>query len=129
MTSYEAAILDVDGTIVRGDELIPGATDGLRELRERNVSRVLFSNNPTRGPDHYRDRLAEHGLDIARRDPEDRPRIQELLEPGGARSADRNRDERGQQTTEAEETERGRLSRRGFPAVEVPSSVLARGAG
>lgn len=64
MTAYDGAILDVDGTIVRGDELIPGATDGLRALEEAGVSRLLFSNNPTRGADHYRERLARHDLEI-----------------------------------------------------------------
>ncbi|SFC33161.1 4-nitrophenyl phosphatase [Halobiforma haloterrestris] len=64
MTDYEGAILDVDGTIVRGDQLIPGASDGLRALEDAGVSRLLFSNNPTRGSDHYREKLAPHGVDI-----------------------------------------------------------------
>ncbi|SEV94304.1 HAD-IIA family hydrolase [Natrinema salifodinae] len=67
MTDYEAAILDVDGTIVRGEELLPGATDGLRALDAAGCSRLLFSNNPTRGSDHYREKLAPHGIDV---DPE-----------------------------------------------------------
>ncbi|AGB32237.1 HAD-superfamily hydrolase [Natrinema pellirubrum DSM 15624] len=67
MTDYEAAILDVDGTIVRGEELLPGATDGLRALEAAGCSRLLFSNNPTRGSAHYRETLAPHGIDV---DPE-----------------------------------------------------------
>ncbi|WP_247000374.1 HAD-IIA family hydrolase [Halosolutus gelatinilyticus] len=67
MTAYEAAILDVDGTIVRGDELIPGVTDGLHALDEAGVSRLLFSNNPTRGSDHYGETLEPHGIAV---DPE-----------------------------------------------------------
>ncbi|PCR90779.1 HAD-IIA family hydrolase [Natrinema ejinorense] len=64
MTDYEAVILDVDGTIVRGEELLPGATDGLRALEAAGCSRLLFSNNPTRGADHYGTKLAPHGIDI-----------------------------------------------------------------
>lgn len=64
MTAYEAAILDVDGTIVRGDQLIPGSPDGIRTLEDAGISTLLFSNNPTRGAGHYRDRLAGHGLDV-----------------------------------------------------------------
>ncbi|MGQ3414081.1 HAD-IIA family hydrolase [Natrinema sp. LN54] len=64
MTDYEAVILDVDGTIVRGEELLPGATDGLRALEAAGCSRLLFSNNPTRGADHYRETLAPHGIDV-----------------------------------------------------------------
>ncbi|MFC6718240.1 HAD-IIA family hydrolase [Natrialbaceae archaeon GCM10025810] len=61
---YEAAILDVDGTIVRGDELIPGVPDGLRALEGAGCARLLFSNNPTRGGAHYRERLAPYGIDV-----------------------------------------------------------------
>jgi HAD superfamily hydrolase (TIGR01450 family) len=64
MTDYEAAILDVDGTIVRGEELLPGAADGLRALEAAGCSRLLFSNNPTRGGDHYGEKLAPHGIDV-----------------------------------------------------------------
>ncbi|WP_254763598.1 HAD-IIA family hydrolase [Natrinema marinum] len=64
MTDYEAAILDVDGTIVRGDDLLPGATDGVRALEAAGCSRLLFSNNPTRGSDHYGAKLAPHGIDV-----------------------------------------------------------------
>ena len=64
MTPYEAAILDVDGTIVRGDRLIPDAADGLATLEDAGLSTLLFSNNPTRGAGHYHDRLAGHGVDV-----------------------------------------------------------------
>ncbi|WP_254523040.1 HAD-IIA family hydrolase [Natrinema caseinilyticum] len=64
MTDYEAVILDVDGTIVRGEALLPGATDALQALEAAGCSRLLFSNNPTRGSDHYREKLAPHGIDV-----------------------------------------------------------------
>ncbi len=64
MTAYEAAVLDVDGTIVRGDELIPNVTDGLQALDDAGCSRLLFSNNPTRGSDHYGDVLEPHGISV-----------------------------------------------------------------
>ncbi|RQG99978.1 HAD-IIA family hydrolase [Natrarchaeobius oligotrophus] len=67
MSEYEAAVLDVDGTIVRGEELLPGAADGLRALEDAGCSRLLFSNNPTRGSDHYGRKLEPHGVDV---DPE-----------------------------------------------------------
>ncbi|ELY52214.1 HAD-IIA family hydrolase [Natronorubrum bangense] len=64
MTSYEAAILDVDGTIVRGEELLPNVTDGLSALDDAGIDRLLFSNNPTRGSDHYGEKLEPHGIAI-----------------------------------------------------------------
>jgi len=39
-------------------------TDGLRALEAAGCSRLLFSNNPTRGADHYGEQLAPHGIDI-----------------------------------------------------------------
>ncbi|MXV62250.1 HAD-IIA family hydrolase [Natronorubrum sp. JWXQ-INN-674] len=67
MTDYEAAILDVDGTIVRGEELLPDVTDGLHALEDAGIARLLFSNNPTRGSGHYGEMLEPHGIDV---DPE-----------------------------------------------------------
>ncbi|QFU83547.1 HAD-IIA family hydrolase [Natronorubrum aibiense] len=67
MTTYEAAILDVDGTIVRGEELLPNVIDGLSALEDAGIDRLLFSNNPTRGSDHYGAKLEPHGISI---DPE-----------------------------------------------------------
>ncbi|ELY61904.1 HAD-IIA family hydrolase [Natronolimnohabitans innermongolicus] len=64
MTDYEAAILDVDGTIVRGEELLPNVTDGLHALEDAGIDRLLFSNNPTRGSDHYGTKLEPYGIDV-----------------------------------------------------------------
>ena len=67
MNDYEAVILDVDGTIVRGDELLTGAPDGFDAIDRAGCDRLLFSNNPTRDGDYYREKLAPYGIDI---DPE-----------------------------------------------------------
>ncbi|WP_049925106.1 HAD-IIA family hydrolase [Halopiger goleimassiliensis] len=67
MTEYEAVILDVDGTILRGDELLPDTPAGFRALEAAGCERLLFSNNPTRDGTHYREKLAPHGIDV---DPE-----------------------------------------------------------
>lgn len=64
MTDYEAAILDVDGTIVRGEGLLSGAPAGIHALERADCDRLLFSNNPTRGGDHYREKLRPHGIDV-----------------------------------------------------------------
>ncbi len=65
--NYDAVILDVDGTIVRGEQLLAGAPDGIRAIDDAGCKRLLFSNNPTRGAAHYRERLAAHDLTV---DPE-----------------------------------------------------------
>lgn len=58
------AILDVDGTVVRGATAIPGARAGLETLAEAGVRRLFFSNNPTKEPAAYVGRFAEAGFDV-----------------------------------------------------------------
>jgi 4-nitrophenyl phosphatase len=57
-------ILDVDGTVLRGDEALPGARAGLSALAEASVRRVFFSNNPTKLPEAYERRFARAGFDV-----------------------------------------------------------------
>jgi 4-nitrophenyl phosphatase len=58
-------VLDLDGTVLRGGDLLPGARGAVAELRER-AGRVLFlTNNPTVPPDEYAARLRDHGIDAA----------------------------------------------------------------
>ncbi|USZ77025.1 HAD-IIA family hydrolase [Halorussus vallis] len=63
--TFGNVILDVDGTLVRGDEPIPGAADAVERLREAGRDVLLFSNNPTRAPVDYADWLAELGFAVA----------------------------------------------------------------
>lgn len=61
---YRAAVLDVDGTVVRGDEPIPGAPEGYRKIREAGIETLFVSNNPTKAPPAYVDRLGNAGYDV-----------------------------------------------------------------
>jgi len=64
MTSLHGAILDVDGTVVRGDERLPGALEGIRSLRAAGLDVLYCSNNPTRPVDHHVARLRDHGVAV-----------------------------------------------------------------
>ncbi|WP_266080403.1 HAD-IIA family hydrolase [Haladaptatus caseinilyticus] len=64
MSICRGAIVDVDGTLVRGDDLLPGAKDGVNTLRENEIDLLFFSNNPTRPPEHYVERLGAHDIGI-----------------------------------------------------------------
>ncbi|GAA0235555.1 HAD-IIA family hydrolase [Haladaptatus pallidirubidus] len=64
MATYRGAIVDMDGTLVRGDELLSGTEAGVRALRENGISLLLFSNNPTQPPERYVERLGAHGISI-----------------------------------------------------------------
>jgi 4-nitrophenyl phosphatase len=59
---YEAYILDLDGTIYLGQDLLPGARRLVEELRARNKPVRFLSNNPTRDPDMYASKLVKLGI-------------------------------------------------------------------
>lgn len=59
---YDAYIFDLDGTIYLGDELLPGAKRLINELRGRGKAVRFVSNNPTKDPMMYAEKLARLGL-------------------------------------------------------------------
>jgi 4-nitrophenyl phosphatase len=61
------AVIDLDGTVYRGGRLLDGAREGVAALRERGIDCLFVTNNPTRSPEAYAERLGSLGLDV---DPE-----------------------------------------------------------
>ncbi|TKX73979.1 HAD-IIA family hydrolase [Halorubrum sp. GN11_10-6_MGM] len=61
---FSGAVLDVDGTVVRGNDPIPGAPAGYGRLREAGIETLFVSNNPTKAPPAYVDRLGAAGYDV-----------------------------------------------------------------
>ena len=59
---YRGYIFDLDGTIYLGDDLLPGAFELITGLRERGARTVFLSNNPTKDPVMYADKLSGLGL-------------------------------------------------------------------
>ncbi|HET7480517.1 MAG TPA: HAD-IIA family hydrolase [Rubrobacteraceae bacterium] len=59
---YKGYVFDLDGTIYLGDELLPGAKRLILELRERGKKVVFLSNNPTKDPEMYAEKLTKLGL-------------------------------------------------------------------
>ncbi len=59
---YDAYVFDMDGTIYLGDHLLPGAARMINELRRRNIPIRYLSNNPTKDPDMYAQKLSKLGL-------------------------------------------------------------------
>lgn len=70
MTSpgYEAAIVDLDGTVYRGERLVPGADDGVRELRESTSTVLFLSNKAIERRGDYATTLSNLGIPASRRD-------------------------------------------------------------
>jgi 4-nitrophenyl phosphatase len=65
---YDAYVFDLDGTIYLGDDLLPGARRLVEELRSSGAAVRFVSNNPTRDPEQYADKLARLGLPTPARD-------------------------------------------------------------
>jgi len=55
---YDAYVFDMDGTIYLGDHLLPGAARMIEELRRREIPVRFLSNNPTKDPEQYAEKLA-----------------------------------------------------------------------
>jgi len=60
---YEGYVFDLDGTIYLGDELLPGAKRLILKLRELGKRVVFLSNNPTKDPKMYAEKLGTLGLE------------------------------------------------------------------
>lgn len=59
---YAGYILDLDGTIWLGDQLLPGARRLLGALRELGKRVLFLSNNPTKDPQRYAAQLTLLGI-------------------------------------------------------------------
>ncbi len=57
-------IIDMDGVLWRGDEAMSGLRAFFAFLEERGVSFILATNNSTRTPEQYVDKLASFGVDV-----------------------------------------------------------------
>ena len=59
---YDGYLLDLDGTVYLGDELLPGSYSLVTELRRLGRRTLFLSNNPTRDPEMYAEKLGKLGL-------------------------------------------------------------------
>lgn len=62
--SYRGVVLDLDGTVYRGTDPLPGAVEAIDSFRAAGLSLLCFSNNPTETRHDYVERLGEMGIDI-----------------------------------------------------------------
>jgi 4-nitrophenyl phosphatase len=62
---YAGVVLDLDGTVYRGGSPIPGAPEAIQRLRDRGLSVLFFSNNPTKTRADYATRLREMGIEAS----------------------------------------------------------------
>lgn len=57
-------LIDMDGVIVRGSELIPGANDFLDRLHARSIKFLILTNNPLYTPRDLQHRLQRIGVNL-----------------------------------------------------------------
>ncbi len=61
----EGIIFDIDGTVARGRQVLPGALETLAELRRRDIRFAFFTNDNSKPIRAWVDRLAGMGIDAA----------------------------------------------------------------
>ena len=62
LTDIQCFILDMDGTIYLGSRVLSGAKDFLKLLDERNTPYYFFTNNSSKSPELYIDKLEKLGF-------------------------------------------------------------------
>jgi HAD superfamily hydrolase (TIGR01450 family) len=61
---FDGLLVDLDGVVWAGREFVPGAVEALRELLGAGKEIVFVTNNPTRPPAAYAERLGTAGVEI-----------------------------------------------------------------
>jgi HAD superfamily hydrolase (TIGR01450 family) len=61
---YDGFLIDLDGVVWIGRDVLPGAAEALRELAARRREFVFVTNNPGRPAAVYAERLAEAGVEV-----------------------------------------------------------------
>lgn len=59
---YDALLLDLDGTVYRGEEPVPGADRAVDAARRNSVKVRFVTNNASRGPDEVASHLTRIGI-------------------------------------------------------------------
>ena len=61
---YTGFMIDMDGTVYKGGDLIPGATDFISSLKSRGIPFVFLTNNSSHSRDYYYQKLIKMGFDV-----------------------------------------------------------------
>lgn len=62
LARYDALLLDLDGTVYRGKDAVPGAVEAVAAARAAGVGIRFVTNNASRAPQEVADHLAELGF-------------------------------------------------------------------
>lgn len=67
LASIGAFLLDMDGTTVLGDRLLPGVMELIDFFHDQRIRYLFLTNNSSRDRATYCERLRSHGLDVSER--------------------------------------------------------------
>ena len=68
LENIKCYLLDMDGTIYLGNELIDGAKEFLEKLKEKNIRYIFLTNNSSKNKDKYVEKLNNLGIEAHRED-------------------------------------------------------------
>ena len=68
LENIKCYLLDMDGTIYLGNELIDGAKEFLEKLKEKNIRYIFLTNNSSKNKDKYVEKLNKLGIEAHRED-------------------------------------------------------------
>ena len=68
LKNIQLFVLDMDGTIYLGDKILPGAIDFVKNAREKGKKVVFFTNNASKNPNDYVQKLERMGFGATRND-------------------------------------------------------------
>lgn len=74
MKDYKGYLFDIDGTIVLGDVLIPGAKEKIEELRKCGKKIGFYTNNSSKNPKSYIEKFTKLGI---------KTELKEIITAGG----------------------------------------------
>ena len=62
--AFDAFLIDLDGVVYIGENLVPGSDEAVRDLFRRGKRVVFLTNNPENSRRHYAAKLGGFGLDV-----------------------------------------------------------------
>lgn len=65
LQQIECFLLDMDGTIYLGDQLIPGALEFIQKLEEQKKRYIFLTNNSSKNSQDYQAKLLRLGLNVS----------------------------------------------------------------
>ena len=68
LNEVKLILLDIDGTVYLGNNLIEGSLDFIHKVKETGRSFIFFTNNASRVPSFYKEKLAKMGLEVEESD-------------------------------------------------------------